>query len=516
MEEMNRDKIEKLMQSKLQDYRPADNNWNVPPDGLFDQVASRLPEEKKRKNRAIFFIIPLLFGLAVASNFIIHTNQKIKKIHTELNAIKEQQQHQVESQAVNKNINPAVNYQSNETKKAIKKLNESEWVASNELIEQAQLSAIVTPPLAHQTSSSSQSLNTVSPTTSPVSDEHDRTSHSARIFNSIQEADKRTSALSILPSEKNVVTTGSDIPIQENKKSNSCPLIPMHAMDQLKTEVTELHYYPLVVTQTTNISKINTEDKLSIFAFAGGNLSTLCMKNVGNNSFSLTGYDQDYWGYQGGFGASYALTKKFRLMTELSYSHYTNRSVYRDQSYYQTANEQTDTDGSLMYVTDMKMESPMHKMEELAKFKINDSHPQQDDLLNNKTSFYQRINTIGLSVGLEHDVFEFSKWKLHIGAGINGQYIHQLNEKMDMKIYHEGKTMMSKSKEISMVNEINRTIASAYGSLGLSYNLNKNLSVRLSGSYFHSFNSIRVTRQANDPVTYLNSLRLSVGGVYQF
>ena len=87
MEMEDKNKLERFLRQQLQNYEAAKNEWNVPPDDVWDNALSQMNEsKKKRKYRFVWF---WLFGLLIVGcigYYVFHKEKQLKNLNDKLNS----------------------------------------------------------------------------------------------------------------------------------------------------------------------------------------------------------------------------------------------------------------------------------------------------------------------------------------------------------------------------------------------------------------------------------------------
>jgi|GEM_PF-6025746 len=542
MDDKKFNELDKLLRDRLLDDRPADNQWNVPPDSLFDKVAEALPEPR-RKRRGLFFIIPALFGIALISFFIFYTNQKIDRLHTEINDLKNTKTDyaNIESQTSDDELKP----HNTQSKTSNAKNIETTFGAANESDELTetvsaqpsdhlqQSSVINAIPKSHRTRKSTKNKKSKSTAFQLENKSIETTPSQNQNVNANVKDGRASTILSTeindvdLPTRNgaaiNSTIDNQSVAIVKNSDNSVSPEQKFAAVPSLNLLDIQLLNYSEDTEMVSDVPKLAVEEmdgkkpsKVALYAFAGINSSALKMKNEKTTNYSLTGYDQFHTGYQFGLGSTIDIHSKLALVGELAYTSYRNISQYNADFYYDASDEVYNLDGTTDYVTTLVVESPMHKMQENATFRVDNQNILNDDVLNNDSRIEYNFKIVELSLGAQYEIASWNRLSLQAGLGVRNQFVTRVAEKMDMNIYHQGKTMLSQTSKTKTMSDVNRYMISGYVTLGLSYKMNDRISLLLNSGYDHGFSSLRVHEGSNSPSIYLRSIKVQAGVRYNF
>ncbi len=525
MEEMKHDELDKLMRSRLLDDSPADNQWNVPPDDVFEKAIAAIPEKPKKDRRFLLFI-PLFLFLSIATYFALNTYNKIDNLEAEIVRLKNEKE---------QNVLSALPSEEKIENKTVTNNNSSINGGAPPAITAKTITGRYEPVAGTSTNISSKpSTGNVASTPALV---HDKASFSAQAQATIKKPELIGSDVEIRRTPTNAATATVVSPVSSSqalaesaisfmeKTSEGHNTSGMNRQEMAVDEMALLEIVPLAVepgilNQLAPVSppriQSKSNNKTNIFVFAGAHATALHMTNSKEEPFSLTGYDKSQWSYQLGIGVERKIAPKLVGRVTLDFMRFANKSYYQGQFLYDKNNEQINTDGSVDYVSSIKIESPVHSMEHQAKFRVDDQVLQHNDIMDNKTDIDQWFSALGASLGLEYTVARFGNLNATLGGGLHAQYVTSYVEHLNMKLYHQGSMMLDQNMDSSSPSNINRTLASVYVNAGLNYAISKHFSLNLLGEYDHGISSIRPSTPDDDASAYLRSLRLSLGLKYSF
>ena len=518
--EDKKDGLDELMRSRLLNDQPAPNKWNVPPDHLFEEAMRALPPRKKR--RRYFLWLPLLFGIALAAYYVLRTEDKINRLHTELTELKDQK---------------AIDETSNELALDQSKLQvESKNTATLKTADNRPTRSPNNPIVGESVTGLAQALDLEKGRTKNGTDLKQAASINkssnypvyqvdvgAPVRNVQTQADEYHARLNDDGQAQNHRPTelaSTHPPIINNAASNEAieqlfvSVIPLLALHQISGSFDAINIQaptPVIQKDNARISR-----KWTVRVFAGPNFSHFKMKAMEQTAFSLSGYDENQIGLRVGVGSSYKLNDKLSLVGTVDFTRHNNKSYFQDIMRYQKNAEVVENDGRRFYTSDVIIESPMHTMKEKAKFEVEEDEIQDNDIIKNKTRIEQNINIISAGLGLNYRLVEINKVSLGLGVGARMLHLQKMKDQWNMELYHQDKMMIRKEEVGSSLEDVNRNVLATYGAVIISYPLSDRLAIGARGEYEYAWNSMRKSMNSSEPTTYLRSWDLSLGMHYRF
>ena len=238
--------------------------------------------------------------------------------------------------------------------------------------------------------------------------------------------------------------------------------------------------------------------------------TTLDMKGIEESSASLTEYDKRYLGYGVQAGLIQELPGKWSLDYRLSYQHFTNKSAFMDDLIYDEDLESVGTNGKTMYNMDISILSPMNEVSPGIAFEVDNYPIVDEDVFENVTRISEEYNWLTLAVIPKLDIDIAPNWTLSAGVGLQANYLMEMKEDMDVKLYFESEMMKNEIILNDPSKNVNPWSLAALGELNLSRELNERSSLSLTAGMQQSITPINTPKNGVAPRTYVNDLQLGL------
>ena len=483
MDKNKYDDLDKLFRSRLRNVEQASNGWNIPPTSVLNDALDSVNNKRKSRKKHLGFYLLLGF-LSVGLVYLTISNfRKIDDLNATIVDLQKTQQNLLTKE--NSQPKPSGHIEGNEIE--------------NQNIPD------------HQ-----QSSHVIANVTIPSENPRNLTSHYSPNTQRIDDNMPSVGGnhIEILNKDFGFALANNYVISPQNGRFISIDKLP-----PLKTEFFSISYHhlsPSLVTDLPVVEKKKLERPFSIYAFMGYQLSSFKMTNMSNTSFSLTGYDDYFSGYHLGFGMNYDVSKKLNLQTRIFTSRVNNANLYKDNIRYKKNNETVGSNGNISYNTDYSVQSPMGRYSDHLTMNIGTAKIDQDEILNNNTDISQVFNIVSMSIGIGYNFYQFGDFSIGLNGGIGGNYILNMTENMDTKIFYKGLMMAEKIAVNNSFDHSNRYFLSLYGNIGLTYQFSDKLAFTLNSGVDHTLSSLRKSNGPTDQKTYLNNIRFALSIAYQF
>jgi hypothetical protein len=475
MDQKKYDELDKLFQSRLKNDKLIQEEWNTPPKTVFDGAMTEL-DKKKKYRKVIFWIIALL----ILTGFIGFTINNLNRINQLENTI--------------------ANYKSSEKLNVATPENNEKELFNNTQIDNKQITGAIekNKTSAKITGDSKdakfQFIPIIQNNTGQEYIQNDRRSDLAGISSNLENKDAANRAII----NRHMNNTGSLASVNNGiSKAASVISVPMRIL---------------------SIERNVEQNKSSILTYimSGLNATTIRMTNTEGASFSLTEYERYYADIYAGAGVEYQLNPRWAIDFNASYNRMHVKSVFEDEIIYDKSKEMIDNQGMSYYDDDYDIYSVMGRFTGNLNFDLEQSTPNDQDNLLNRTTIDNSFSTLGLSLGSLYSPFQNDRLRISVGAGLSYHHLINIREEMEATITHESGLMVQESISIDAIEKANRNYWSIYGNVRFSYAVNADFGIKLDLSSAHSINSIRKTTMDAEPHTFINNLRSGLLFYYKF
>lgn len=491
MKEKRYNNIDQLFRSKFNDPKTidTDGDWNLPPEGIFNNAIDEIDSKKKRKNRVFGFWFLGGFALLAIVSAILWNTTKINTIDSEIESLKETYtKNSPKTLSTTKNtITPQEPFSSKTETKLVKK---------DQVVIAKSGNAIATIP---QPTTSTESV--FQPTRDLDQSEALNRSE-ALIHNNITDT----------PISKNIIkySNASSSTILLNKESTQQTQFHIERLDTnspiLSISSRQLPTSPQLYN---SINKENTFGKYSLFSFVGINFSSMEMSSPMAMNSDLTEYDQWYTGYQTGIGLQQRLNSKWSLIHGISYKTIRNKSLYKNNMAYEVDKEVTMQNGDRLYEASVDLNSPIGSYNRTLMIPMENVDIRNNDILSNKTHTVNDFYIINVNTKIVRTIFSTDKFTLSISAGLSANYILGMDQNMETDIYFQDKSMLLDKFTSNNKDQLNSTFFSAGLDFALEYNLTNQIFLGSEVGYQKSLKSIRKVNPTTQIKTNISELQSS-------
>ncbi len=251
--------------------------------------------------------------------------------------------------------------------------------------------------------------------------------------------------------------------------------------------------------------------------FVQGSLfqSSIFMKDIGVNNFTLEGYEKYNSGFSAGLGLQKAFTNKLKLEATFNWIHFSNSSIYTSEFVYDESNEFYSSNGELMYHNEMELSTPRAIISMNDDISM-DNHMVSQDRITNKTEVIESYDVLQLGIGLNYELLRKGKLSIDLGVSPGLNYILNVNTNLNTILASDKEQMASyqSTAENTQVGNFNKIYFDAKASINLHYRISDNLKLRISGLYGQSLNSLKEYNSTDSAKSYFKTRSLSLGLAY--
>ncbi len=524
------DKLDDFLRDQLNDSS-ENASWNTPGDHVFENAINALPE-KKKNNRAIWIILPLLFLAAFIGRELMHANQ-VNTLENKINSLEEsfstqslsvvyanEQPHPELSQT--SSLDETASNQSARVDDQSEPTSTTSAFSSSIISEEKPVSTTITnsQPNAQQLLAPVNAEGSIPKAQSRVSSAGMKTK---TVANSSSEILTPSSPVLInsgfssgLDSEQLPALNEFHITEDVNSKQQwITPLLMPLLISDLVVETT----YPAIELSSPSIavahkSKVNKIMRYGILV--GGNQSWLTMKNIPESPVTkLYEYDNS----QSGAGA-YAfigkpLSKKISIEAGLGYQQYQNSSVLEDNFLFEGNHVIMMPDGNEVYQKQIDVINPLGDYSTMLAFRVSDQM-QENDIINEYTTMNQKLHTVHFDMNIKYKILSLNRFDLSLGAGLGVGYLAKLENNFNISCYHNGQLQSTRTETPKNLSQTQKWYGQAIGKINIEYHLTDQLGLILETQYRSGISSLRRGTETNGSQTYIHAVLLSAGLTHTF
>jgi hypothetical protein len=476
------DDLDKLFQSRLKGDNVVKEDWNKPPQSVFDGAMAELDIKKRKRRKRIALWFLLVIGGTGIGTIAFNTYNRINRLENTIALMQTENEEKRDLQIDESNLHRL-----------------SEGTAAVQPTNITTLSAGSKPD--YPTSAVNENeKNTVSgPSEYKISsneliipDEPASTQHAA-------EQSAGLTAGSPQPGH-----TMSNTPWLNSRRSlvQHASLVPAIA--------------PVSETPMGAPSGKTRSGNFSLYGLTGINATTIKMTNTEGADFSLTGYERYYTDLFAGIGLTYPIKPTWGIDLQASYNRMHVQSLFEDEILYNASLETTDDQGKIHYDADYDVMTVIGRQSNHLSLLVNNNQIEDQDKMMNQTTIDNSFRTIGLSLGTFYTPISKERFTLSIGAGAQYNYVLDLQEEMETTIQHNNVLVFRASALVDPTEKANRNYWSWYANLRLGYQVSSRSGIQLDLGTAHSVSSIRKTSGPEDSATYVNNLRMALMMYYRF
>jgi len=262
---------------------------------------------------------------------------------------------------------------------------------------------------------------------------------------------------------------------------------------------------------------MSTQKPITLFAQGSLFQSSIFMKDIGNNDFTLEGYERFSTGFTLGLGIQKSLNGKFKLEAMTNWVHFSNTSLYTSHFTYDKTHESLAQNGEIMYHHEMVISTPRATIA-MSDDVVMDKEMDHMDLIKNKTEIRESYDVVQLGIGLRYQIL--SKGKFDIDLGVLPAVNYIFNNRTGLNTVLEANNIEMAAYESSSdafdIGGFNQFYFNLQGSINVNYVLSKNWKLNVSGLYGQSLNSLKEFNSQDLSKSYFKSRAIALGLAYQF
>jgi hypothetical protein len=209
-------------------------------------------------------------------------------------------------------------------------------------------------------------------------------------------------------------------------------------------------------------------------------------------------------GYQYGLGIHRELTGRWSGGLGISYNQFENRSKFRNNETYDSANEAANTNGDLIYSSQFNFESPMEPLSIGIVFSPEGKNLQDGDLMQTEMGIMQKFHVWVADIQFSYLMINNGNWKFGLSAGTGLNFISDIGQVLDFELSRNGSLIDNRSFS-SRVRQYSRFFPSYLAGLDLAY-FHGPFDFGMSFSYGGSLGSIRPVDSVMKVKTNLTSV----------
>ncbi|MEO6131335.1 MAG: hypothetical protein ABIQ02_05775 [Saprospiraceae bacterium] len=488
------DRLDEFFRKQLSDTTP-DASWNVPDDSIFENAISQVPVPSgKKKRRFVLFFL----GLGVLMVFMIHEYtsahkfDQLKLYTTKLEQIIQKSKENSPAgsfiySAQNSNDPEKTDLSKASTIDAIQKMPSNPQIKASKIVTSNQSGMVMSKDGFNASSPRSYSGFQSVPFTTHLQDEDALIRDNATLAQQLQVQHRQLSLTDKLPA----------IPSSINVTERIIPA---------------LNIVPDLAICHAEKNNVHT---WSVGLLGNVNSSWLTMSHVPvTMEKQLTKYDhaQTSSGIQAFVLKN--LSDRWSLSFGLGYNQYKSKSEFVNTLYYDENNEIITVSGDHIYNADLEMTNPLGAHRSRTNI-ILDQSMHQNDLITENMFIRQTFTVASIDLGMDYRLVRDKKFGLYTGAGIAYNVNMALKNEFDVTLSANGFNHHYQ-EVVNTLGGFRKTFASAYFKLAGEYQLHDRWSLFIETKFGQSIGSLRDSRPASGPRTFLNDLHLSIGAAYHF
>ncbi|NNL92297.1 MAG: hypothetical protein HKO66_08705 [Saprospiraceae bacterium] len=497
MSDYPQDDLNAFFKSKLENAKPDENMWNVPPDFVFDNAVSKINSQEPKRKPAYWrwaLLLLLLIGLLSSVFMLVKSNNNYKAANARLQSAlstKDQKIISLENELFEKTsaITAA----------------ETKIEFSNQTIEKLQDEVDAKRNVALK--NNQQQIQRKANQTSIESKFNKRNNQSIVANNN--------EIISISTSKDDIAQND----LINNNRSPEIASIPkiLSKTNFILANEREVNLNGLDFITLSNSKNDLVDEVFKYGFFLNQNYSSLAMENIPSQSVSnLTKYDNHYSGLGFKFQAEKTVSSKVDMRFALAYQNIQNRSHLDKSNLYDPQNEIDMGNGQMAYNLDVIIDTPFGEVGTQTNFAVDPTLVAPNDEIRQETNTTQSLNIVSLTVGPKYNFIKSDKWAFFAAANLGfNRILHYNNQMQTSLVLHDLKMADFESKP-PLIKDINKNYLSAAIGLGFGLYLTDNLQFVFDGQYGQSLNSLRVPKNSSGPLTYLKQWQTQVGLNYIF
>lgn len=497
MSKIKKDKLEEFFDSRIK-KQTGSEGWNLPSDDIFMAAMDTIDEQNaERKTKWLAMVVAAAFVIGL-STFLFFSNQDSTQdadvIASEIKAV------------------PTFNLEEISQSEHGEEISDTENSEKQEVVKQENSQELSSEIQGYDTPHTSRTNNHTWDT-----DANSFNKTNANQFvpvNTQRFANAQKPAVYLEEKQEEIIK--SDVQVV-----NDLQRPVLHEVDQLsllKRSSLSVHAPGLAEAQFARVNQYRTDSSYKVFAQSSLFQSSIFMKDIATAAFTLDGYERFSTGFSLGLGVQKNLNGAFHVEAVMNWMHFTNASLYISEFQYDKTHEYYTDGGDLMYHHDMVVSTPRARIamsdEVHMDYEMNDN-----DVITNKTEIVESYDVIQFGIGLHYELLNTGKLSIDLGFTPGVNYI--FNDQTGLNtILETDKQQRMAEYETSVddmdVASFNSLYFDLQGSVRVNYALSDNWSLRLSGLYGQSLNSIKKYDSLDSTKSYFKTRSVALGLAYRF
>lgn len=499
------DNLESYFKKHLSDDNPAEENWNIPSDDVWDKV---LPEIQKKRGLFIPWKYFYLLGILVLA-VLVFLLWPSGEVNTELKQESVLQTEYPEQKTLDRNSeNDLPTALSGEEYKNTSGSTENSTFKGTESTEE-------TDQLSKENNQGKNQVAEASPATEKNSTKAQSVTEQP-VFGENRLA-KTTTGNELSLTNKKYYTTASANG-QENKTQIGKLSNRTIGKLSILTENVPLEQSNLIAeNEQENISvkklPFNNKGKFGVgFYYAPTFTSTYLNGNTTNGLLETS--NQYLYSGNWGFEVNYFLSNRFTLVTGIGKSEIRSSSTSLIEFPYNTANESTMPSGDKENTSPVPMQTPFGEINTEITFLVPGSVQFPDgEPMDSEMQTEQELRYLSIPLGVEFNVIRFSRFSWFIDAGIRYNRALKDATTFNSRILHEGDDMEVMYEQMTSHPTYTENYLSFYVGTGMNWQFSKSFQLKASANYFGNITKVNIQENLS---TYVNGFSLNFGIVYIF
>lgn len=500
------DNLENYFKKNLGSENPKDEGWNVPPDGLWDNVNSQL-HPKGPKNRFPWlwgFMGGAILGLIISLLYVANMQKEISFPTKELKANLESPH--VTAQPTNENNSSVSLPSSNENIQTENSNSEDPVIPDDHGIGEniKNNNQIIEPGISEQplTDFNEPEVLTLSGNKTEIKSGMLTASISGSINTSSQEPynlEGGKEGQENLTNELNKDNINSPNAGQADNYMISYTS-GSNSKSEEYNQVVELLYLqgksvPGIIigseirtngVQLEKAVNLNTWKQKFMLGFFVAPSKTATSMNSNENGSALRGYGNYQRAYNFGIELGYNLNSNFTLFTGLEYMRTKTWSAVTVMQLYDKSTEYLTINGSLENYIDVTIPSPLGYSVSQIKIVNPNAIIQDEDTLYTENETTQNISKLSIPLGIQYRIPITHRTGWFAEAGLKFNIAFAYSDEYGTEMMHNGHKMQMLSKETIRSEQLNTITWDYYIGTGLDYRLTTATSVNIGIRYFKS------------------------------
>ena len=481
------DNLESYFKKNLSEETPAEDNWNVPSDAVWDNV---LPEIQKRRGLFIplrYFY--LLGGLILAALlfFFLWPDSPVESKPAKQN---------LQAKLENVNLPTAVNSDqkvADEQKKddplaSEKAKHPNQTVKKNEIAKSVFASPQGISP-AVKTNLNQSETTFYKDKNNPITPGKD---------------DVDASLNSVFDKEINGIAYLHPRPVYG--------FVDVDKTDQPKPTST-IPLSPIAETQEKKSEPFDNKGKIGLGAFFAPTMTSTCINGDLSTGEMKAGNMFLYSG-NWGFELKYHISNRFAILTGVEKSEIKSWSKSLVDFAYDVSGEHEMETGEKENTSAVPMPTPFGEIDTEITYRFPGEQQIPDgEMMQSVLETHQEVRYFSIPLGVEFNIIRFSRFSWFAEAGLRYNRALKDATQFSSRIIHEGDEMQVVAEEMTSHPSFTENYLNFYIGTGLNYQFSKSFQINASARYFGNITHVNLQDNMS---TYVQGFSLKIGIVYLF